>query len=318
MAKDNKKTKRILNENWDAIVKQIEAGETKTNVAQLFGVSRQALSARLNKHSISTTTKPVPLKTLILDIETSPLSSYHWGLWQQNIGDPMRFDDDRSFMMSIAMKWLGSDEVFYFENRTEDDSEILKETFKFLDRADLVVAHNGKKFDLKKINAFALINNLKPPSPYRIIDTLVEAKKHFAFERNTLDYIARALGCSHKLKHEDFSGFELWKQCLAGNSKAWDEMRIYNEADVTVLEEVYLKMRPYIKSHPNVAVTANSTVPLCASCGSANLTQDGYSITNVSKFVKYVCNDCGSFSRERKSVLEPKIKEKLLTSVANG
>jgi hypothetical protein len=50
---------------------------------------------------------------------------------------------------------------------------------------------------------------------------------------------------THKKKrHAKFPGFELWRECLAGNHEAWDEMREYNIDDVLSLEELYLVMRP--------------------------------------------------------------------------
>lgn len=316
LVKTNKQTKKVLNDNWKRILDLKDKGISVKDIAMTFGVSRQALSARFKK--IKKMPKDDKLKILILDIENSPMTSHHWGLWKQNINQPMRIDGDRSYMMSIAMKWLGDTEVHYFESRTEDDSELVEATISFLEEADVIIAHNGKKFDIKKINAYAILNGLKPPSPFRQIDTLLEAKKHFLFERNTLSYIADALDCSPKLKHEKFQGFELWKQCIAGNNEAWEEMKMYNIEDVNVLEEVYLKMRPYIKSHPNVVTAAESLKHRCTACGSHKLSPNGYSVTNVSKFARFVCDDCGSFSRGRKNLLTKEAREHLLTSVANG
>ena len=316
--------RRILQENWDEITALDKGGSKVKDIADYFDLPAVFLKQKLKDYyrSKQPEKKEKPhksnLNVLILDIETSPLLSYHWGVWQQNIGQPMRIDGDRSYMMSIAMKWLGDDKIHYFESRTEDDSDLVKSTIDFLDKADIVIAHNGKKFDLKKINAYAIINGLKPPSPYRQIDTLIEAKKNFSFERNTLAYIADVLECSPKLDHAKFSGFELWKECIAGNEDAWDEMKKYNIQDIRTLEEVYLKMRPYIKGHPNVVTTAGSIKPRCVSCGSHNLESTGYSVTNVSKFKRYKCADCGSFSRGRKNLLEKRERENLLTSVSNG
>ena len=318
MAKNNKITKKILNDNWEEITKLHKAGTNTSDIAKKFNVSRQALSARLKKKVIATPVTGPLLKVLMLDIETSPLLSYHWGLWQQNIGQPMRIEDNRSYMMSCSMKGLGNDEIYYFESRTEDDSELLKNVLKFVDEADVVVAHNGKAFDMKKINAYAIINGLNPPSPYRQIDTLIEAKKHFKFERNTLAYIADVLECSPKLEHAEFQGFALWSECMKGNDAAWAEMKKYNIQDIVTLEEVYLKMRPYIKGHPNMATAACSTDHRCTACGSRNLKQNGYSITNVSKFQRYVCGNCGSFSRGRTNLLKKEHRDKLLTSITNG
>ena len=314
----NKHTKKILNENWDEIVVMKNTGKSVKTIAKKYGVSRQVLDARFKKQVLTSSIAEPALKILILDIENAPMLSWTWGIWQQNIQQSMRVPDNRSYMMSIALKWLGEDEVHYFETRTEDDSELVAKTFEFVDKADIIIGHNSKAFDMKKINAYAIMNGLPPPSPYRQIDTLIEAKKHFKFERNTLKYIADALGCSPKLDHAEFKGFELWKECMAGNEAAWAEMRKYNIQDIGTTEEVYLKMRPYIKGHPNVATIAESSSNKCTSCSSTNLTKEGYSVTNVSKFQRYKCEDCGSYSRGRTNLLPKKAREKLLTSVANG
>ena len=320
MAKNNKDTKKILNDNWDKISALRTTGMSFTKIGKQFGVSKQALSARFRVKTKALVKSPAhpTLKILILDIENAPMLSYHWGVWKQNIGKPMRLEGNRSYMMSIAMKWLGEDKVHYFETRTEDDSQLIKDTLKFLDEADIVIAHNGKSFDMRKINAYAITNGINPPSPYRQIDTLIEARKHFMFERNTLAHLADTLDCSPKLDHAQFQGFELWKECMAGNDDAWAEMKLYNVEDVNVLEEVYLKMRPYIKGHPNVVTTAESLKHRCTACGSHKLHEEGYSVTNVSKFQRYKCEDCGSFSRGRKNLLPKDAREQLLTSVANG
>ena len=314
----HKKTKKILDDNWDEIVALRDDGTSLTDLSIAYGVPKATLKNRFSKKVITNTPANPSLKVLILDIENAPMLSYHWGVWQQNIGAPMRLEDNRSYMMSIAMKWLGEDKIHYFETRTEDDKELVKETLKFLEEADIVIAHNGKKFDMKKINAYAIMNGLNPPSPYRQIDTLIEAKKHFLFERNTLAHLADALGCSPKLDHAKFKGFELWKECMAGNEEAWAEMKKYNIQDINTLEEVYLKMRPFIKAHPSLVTMANSFEKRCVSCGSKKIHEDGYSVTNVSKFQRYKCDDCGSYSRSRKNLIGKEASENLLTSVANG
>ena len=314
----HKKTKDILDKNWDDIVKLKDDGVSLEDISIAYGVTEKAIKGRLSKDVVTDTPAHPALKVLILDIENAPMLSYHWGVWQQNIGAPMRLEDNRSYMMSIAMKWLGEDKIHYFETRTEDDSNLVKETLKFLEEADIVIAHNGKKFDMKKINAYAIMNGLNPPSPYRQIDTLVEARKHFAFERNTLAHLADALKCAPKLDHAKFKGFDLWKECMAGNEEAWEEMKKYNIQDINTLEEVYLKMRPYIKAHPNMATLGNSFEKRCTACNSKKIREDGYSVTNVSKFRRYKCEVCGSFSRARTNLLGKEVRENLLTSVANG
>jgi predicted RNA-binding Zn-ribbon protein involved in translation (DUF1610 family) len=318
MAKTNKKTKKILNDNWDAICSAVKAGESKSSIAKKYGVSHQALGARLRKRQVSSAEQGDTLKILTLDIENAPLLSFHWGLWQQNIGKPMRVEGNRSYMMTVAAKWLHSDEIFYYETRNEDDSTITAAILKLVDEADIVVGHNAAKFDMKKINAYAMLNGLNPPSPYRVIDTMLIAKKHFSFERNTLDYLTNALCTQTKSSHGIFSGFELWSECMKGNEEAWAEMKHYNIQDVIATEELYLLLRPWAKGHPSVVTASGAINFSCTTCGSQSLKPDGYSITNVSQFKRYRCNDCGAFSRERSSVLSKIDRSNLLAPVVNG
>ena len=314
----NKKTKAILNENWEDIAKMKASGASMKVISAKYNVSRQVLEARFKKHVITSTTAEPALKILTLDIENAPMLSFHWGLWQQDVQQSMRIPENRSYMMSVAAKWLGNDEVFYYETRNEDDSEITAAILKLLDEADIVVGHNAQKFDMKKINAYAALNGLEPPSPYRVVDTMLIAKKHFAFERNTLEYLSSVLCSSQKSAHKKFNGFELWSECIKGNEEAWKEMKHYNIQDVRVTEELYLILRPWAKGHPSVNVLANSTKYKCVACASTNLAKNGYSLTNTSKFQRYKCGDCGSYSRGRTNLLSKEVRAKLLAPVVNG
>lgn len=247
-------------------------------------------------------------RILVLDIETAPIIASVWGLWKQNVGLEMINQD--WFILSWAAKWLGEEKVYYMDNSRkkdlEDDRNLLAEMIKLLDQADLVIAHNGRKFDLPKINARALLNGMTPPSPYRIIDTLDIVKKNFAFTSNKLAYLSEVLAPEQvKLDHAKFPGFKLWKACIYGKGKerreAWAEMKAYNIQDVHALEAVYLKLRPYHQHHPNVAVFGVSGEHCCTKCNSTNLKRNGYRYTQVSVFQEWKCNDCGGYSRTRKS-----------------
>jgi len=251
-------------------------------------------------------------KILTIDIETSPNIAYVWGLWKQNVG--LNMLKDRTYVMSYAAKWLGSDKVLYEENRHGDDRDLIQSLIDLLDSADIVIAHNANKFDLPTINARAVEHGIKPPSPYKVVDTLSVAKKHFRFTSNKLEFIADALGCAPKLKHQHFPGFELWLQCLKQNDKAWKEMKEYNVQDVLTLEEVYLKLRPWIKNHPNIGVLDEQDVPVCPKCGGRHINYRGYVTTNVSKFRKFVCMDCGGWGRTRYNELAPEKRKQLTTN----
>lgn len=240
------------------------------------------------------------MKTLILDIETSPKIAYVWRFFKENIG--AKQVKEHGHIMSFAAKWLDNDTVFYCENRKEDDTKIVQELCKFLDEADIVVAHNGQEFDLKQIRARALVRGQRPPSPVKIVDTYRIAKREFGFPSNSLEYLTNVLGCTIKKKsHKKFPGFELWLECLRNNEEAWAEMKAYNVDDVLALEELYLKMRPWDTKHPSVSVDSVPDQPVCPKCGSVHIQRRGFAYTNVGKFQRFACSDCGGWSRTRYS-----------------
>lgn len=243
-----------------------------------------------------------PARILLLDIETAPILANVWRTWKENVGlDQIRMDWS---ILAFCGKWLGENKVIYADQSKaadmDDDTPLMEKLHSLLDEADMVVAHNGRRFDLKKINARFIIKGFKPPSPYRIIDTLEIAKKHFAFTSNRLQYLTDTLCTKHKKSsHAKFPGFKLWKECQLGNPAAWKEMKAYNIKDVTSLEELYLILRPWMEGHPNLGAYVDNDSPACPKCGSTHVHRRGSYHTQVSEYVRYQCLDCGGWSRGR-------------------
>ncbi len=93
-------------------------------------------------------------------------------------------------------------------------------------------------------------------------------------------------------------------------------MKEYNTQDVVLLENVYLKLRPYIRNHPNTTLDKNTiNTALCPSCGSANLHKRGYSYTNVGKYSRLCCQDCGKWSKERFNEMDSRNKSNIIANV---
>lgn len=253
------------------------------------------------------------MKIAIIDLETAPKQAYIWRFFKENIGAKQVLG--HGYIMSFAYKWLGDEKTHYFETRTEDDTALCVRLRAVLDEADIVIAHNAQKFDLPTARSRMLVNGLRPPSPFKVVDTLRVAKKEFAFPSNSLEYLAIVLGCKPKLSHKKFPGFELWSECMKGNEEAWEEMRTYNVQDVDTLEEVYLKMRPYMRYHPNVGVHIEADHPVCPKCGSKHVHFRGFAYTNVGKYHRFQCKTCGGWGRTRTTVY-PKDKRKQLVTNA--
>lgn len=255
-------------------------------------------------------------KTLILDIETAPILASVWRTWKENVGlDQISHD---WYILSFCAKWLGKDRPFYHDqSKTKDienDHGLMRKLHGLLNEADIVVAHNGRRFDLRKINARFILNGFPPPSPYKIVDTLDIAKKHFAFTSNRLAYLTDVLCEEKKLAHAKFPGFKLWKECLNGNPEAWEEMRKYNIQDVVSLEELYLKLRPWTEGHPNVAAYDEDEDVRCPKCGSHAIRPRGFYLTQTGKYQRMRCDSCGGWSRTRYTLNSTGKRKALLTN----
>jgi hypothetical protein len=268
-------------------------------------------------------TRPEHLpKVLVFDIETSPILARVWSIWQQNVGLNQIKED--WFVLSWAAKWLGVDGVMYQDlrgiiddgDKYHQDKPILAGIWNLLNDADIVITQNGKKFDQKKLNSRFILNGFQPPSHFKHIDTLQIAKSVFGFTSNKLEYLTDKLCTKYKKQvHRDFSGFELWKECLADNPDAWDCMEKYNKYDVLSLEELYYILAPWDRKHPNFALLTGSETPVCR-CGSTEFTRNGYAYTQVSKFQKYRCKKCGAETRGRTNVLDKDVRSALHMNIS--
>lgn len=254
-------------------------------------------------------------KIMILDIETSPNLAWVWRFFKENVGAKQVVEHTN--IMSYAYKWLDDDKIYYRDTQFDSETDILKDLLDGLDSADIVVGHNGAKFDLPTIQGRAMVAGLRPPAPYKIIDTVAVARSEFNFPSNSLEYLSKVLGVEEKGGHHKFPGFLLWKECLAGNPEAWEEMRIYNIQDIVTLEEVYLKMRPWMRRHPNVGVFSDIKEPACPKCSSTDIHFRGYAHTNVGRYRRFQCNDCGGWGRTRASTYPKEIAANLMTNVFN-
>ena len=251
---------------------------------------------------------------LIFDIETAPLRAYVWSRWKQNIYLEQTISE--WFMICWSAKWLDSEEVFSEcltpdEIKEEKDSRIVKQLWSLIDQADIVIAHNGKRFDVPKINSRFIMAGLPPTSTYIQIDTREVAAKQFGFSSNKLD----ALAGYFNIEHKDGTNFELWADCMKGNQEALDYMESYNRKDVVILEKVYLKLRPWIKNHPNIGLYQEKDNMVCPTCGSKDLKEDGsFYYTSANKYKIMRCS-CGAISRMRNTSYPKDKKKNLILSI---
>lgn len=229
-------------------------------------------------------------KILLFDVETSFYHFVGWGTYKQFIQHHQI--TKHQYILSWAAKWLydehiQSDVVTPEESIDRNDKRVLESIWSLLDKADIVIGHNGERFDLRKLRWRFISHNMQPPTPFRVIDTLKIARREFFAPSYKQDFLTKYFELPNKLSTD----FQLWADCEQGDATRLEEMVEYNRHDVMGLEQMYIKLRPYIRNHPNLAVMMDDDV--CTHCGSQDLMEtNAEHYTSAYKYPIYRCNDC--------------------------
>lgn len=245
------------------------------------------------------------LKVLFFDIETTPLSAAVWGRYEQNAV----WVDDEWYMLNFAAKWGHEKKIMRYSiwdyprynKEPSNDIEVVKELHRLVDEADILVAHNGDRFDVKKMNTRFITHGLTPPSPYKTVDTLKVARGKFAFSSNKLDDLGDFLGVGRKV--DTGSSAKLWKCTMAGDSKCQKLMDKYVKQDVTLLESVYNKL---ISWATGVNTHDSDRPDACRRCGSTDFQSRGLTPPTVTgiRYQRYQCKSCGGWCQEKRKTAE--------------
>lgn len=277
------------------------------DAAKIVGLSAANFYTHMKKHGIEAKEKGVYAsnpKILVFDIETAPMQVYAWDLWKQDI--PISAIIKDWYVLCWSAKWLDDKNVMsdslcnYKEYKNGNDCEfdVIASIWHLLNECDIAVAHNGKAFDKKKLNAKFFQYGLPEPN-YKLVDTMLIAKGNFALTSNKLDYITKmaVVGGEGKLQTD----FSLWKGCMNGDKDSWKKMVSYCERDVFELEKVYKELRGWDKYAPVYGVYVEES-DCCNVCGSDQITWEKDIVTSTQKFELFRCADCGHYQRSRKSI----------------
>lgn len=191
-------------------------------------------------------------KILYVDIESSLVKTLSWGLHvpSKYINPALLLQPE--FIITWAASWVGERQVYSGsvtgrQAKHGNDKQCLKELWKLIDDADLVAAHNGDRFDVKKINTRFLLNGYEKPRTFRTLDTLKMARKYFSFQSNKLEFISLSLGFNPKKDME----LDDWIQiCMNGDEERIEKMRKYNIGDVREGKKVLEKFLPWVHPFP--------------------------------------------------------------------
>lgn len=239
-------------------------------------------------------------KVLAFDLEVSPNLGWFYGQYEVN---PVKIENP-PILLSVSWKWLGD------KGRPKcltindcatvdpyDDSLLVRELWKLIDEAEIIVAHN-LAFDEKMSNAFFLRHGLPAPSWYKGFCTLKTARRYFKLDNNKLDYLGKLL-CGNTGKTA-ITHADVWYDMLHGNKqekrKASDLMKEYNIVDVELLEKIYNRLLPFANNHPNMALAIGNE-DVCPRCGfHADFKIKAYRKTQAGvNAIQYQCKHCHGY-----------------------
>lgn len=247
-------------------------------------------------------------KILLFDIETAPNIGAYFELYREG---NIIWNEEHWYMLSFSWKWLGEKQTHVLglpdfkswkkhfcnkckriENTNDIDKELVIKLHDLFNQAEIIIAHNGDQFDIKKANARFIKHHLTPPTNYKTIDTKKLAKKSFKFDSNKLDDLGDYFLIGRKLETEK----GLWRKCMSGDLIAWKKMLDYNKQDVILLEKVYYRLRGWSETTPNLNLIYGG-IYSCPECASSNVIKNGYKRSRVAIYQCYKCNNCGRNSQ---------------------
>jgi uncharacterized protein YprB with RNaseH-like and TPR domain len=205
-------------------------------------------------------------------------------------------------ILCIGYKFLGDDRVHvptildYAKNGMTDDRGLVERFAKIYEHADYTVAHYGLRFDLPMVRTKLLKYGLPPLSPKPLVDTWRVARRELKLHSNRLAVLSEFLGVEHS---KTPIVFDDWLKAALGDKKALKSVVHHCKLDVLVLEEVFLKLRPLAREEPVRRLFVDEAEMSCISCGGGNLHQRGYAVSKTRRYMRYQCQECGKWQRNR-------------------
>lgn len=164
-----------------------------------------------------------------------------------------------------------------------NDKDLVRFVYETLVDADLIITHNGKRFDLKFLNTRLALWGMPPLPSIPHVDTCSVAKANLFMFNNSL----KTLGELSGTKKLESGGADLWLRVSRRERKALREMVKYCKGDVKALEALFLKLRPMIKNLPDF------DRPGCPACGHARVQKRGLMLCRKKSYTRMQCQKCG-------------------------
>jgi predicted RNA-binding Zn-ribbon protein involved in translation (DUF1610 family) len=252
-------------------------------------------------------------RILLWDIETTHNLVATFRLFGEDYIPHQNLIQER-YIVCAAWKWLGESKVHtvattdnpeLFAKDPHNDLHVVQTLQDVLSEADVIVHHNGDTYDIKFFRGRSLYHQFPPIPPFKSVDTKKIAKQHFMFNSNRLDYLGQFLGVGRKA--DTRTG--LWLDVLKGSKKAIKEMVTYNKQDVLLLEDIFLKLMPYVT---NINQHLFGATEGCPRCGSLHIQSRGVHRAEARTYQRFQCQECGGWFKHVKADKTPKVLTRTL------
>ena len=279
--------------DWHSVALELNSqGLSGRKIARQIGKAKSSVNDMLKAYREGTLelSQPEPKKLNILyfDLESSLMGTLTFGLWNQNIsGNRIT---KHSHLLSNS--WAFNDELPQGVRLTPEDVAegndllVVVDTIRAIEKADLIISFNGKKFDVPLLKTRALLHGLPPIKFPPHLDLMQEAKRNFRFPSNSMQNISLYLGEHGKLAT---SGRNLWERCYNHSNyddcnDALAQMLEYGLRDIDATRDLHKRMQGWFKSPVNIGLitkeingvnTKDNHTLLCPHCASKDIDKIG-------------------------------------------
>ena len=227
-------------------------------------------------------------KILYFDIETCPNLAWVWSGGKQYVTDEQILEPSR--IICISYLWEDDTNPIVLRwDKNQCDKSMLQKFHKVLEKADVVLGHNGQWFDVKHVNTRFAYHKLEPMPLYSIEDTLMQARSNLRLPSYKLRYLAKYFNLPiQKMRTDTQLWLDVW---LNKDKPSLNYMCDYCAVDTLLLREVAKRIEPYCKFKFNRNLINGGDPESCPSC-SGKLESKGYYKSSVSIKKRVRCQKC--------------------------
>jgi DNA polymerase elongation subunit (family B) len=223
-----------------------------------------------------------------------------WWAWESNKPQYLNHSQLLSNGFFSSIQWMHeweskpsayslTDKLKYFRENPACDKHVCIKAAEVIENVDILVAHNGKRFDWKHLKARWLYHEIPVPKKPYIVDTLTEARTS-AFPSNSLAGLSKHLKICEKGTN-DADIITMLTGSMKDRIEHINKQTKYGLKDIQPLKELYYRLLPGMERHPNMS--AYTGLPCCPRCGSQEYQSRGDTLLSGGiKRKSFSCKNC--------------------------